>query len=115
MGNHVVKLTDENGLSCRVRVSLPLLQNGTDRYNSDWKTLDEGFLKFRSGGCQAVDTSPGDIFTNGNLQLCSGDYYGVDLYEFLGSSGWTNDSGEGIVHQPWVVNCKAGRITWALL
>jgi len=115
MGNHVVKLTDENGLSCRVRLSLPFLQNGTDPYNSGWKVLDEGFLKFSSGGCHAVDTKPGDIFTDGNLLLCSGQYHGVNLYEFLGSSGWTNDSGGGVVYQPWVVNCKPGRITWALL
>jgi len=115
MGNHVVELTDENGLSCRVRVSLPLLQNGTDPYNSAWKVLDEGFLKFRSGGCHAVDTKPGDIFTDGNLLLCSGNHHGVNLYSFLGSSGWTNDSGGGIIYQPWVVNCKSGRITWSLL
>jgi hypothetical protein len=37
------------------------------------------------------------------------------LYEFLGSSGWVNDSGEGVVYQSWVVNCKPGQITWELL
>ena len=115
MAKHIIKLSDANGLSCRISLSLPFLQNGTDPYNSTWKVLDEGFLKVRSGGCHAVDTSPGEIFTDGNLLLCAGQYHGVNLYEFLGSLGLANDSGRGIVYQGWVVNCKPGQITWALV
>src|SRR5687768_5569172 len=83
MGKHIVQLSDANGLSCRVRLSLPYLQNGTDPYNSAWKVLDEGFLKIRSGGCHMVDTEPGKTFTDGNLLLCSGKYHGVNLYSFV--------------------------------
>lgn len=115
MGKYVVELSDVNGLSCRVSLSLPVLKNGTDPYNSSWKILDEGFLKFRSGGCHMVDTTPGNIITDGNLLLCAGQYHGVNLHRFVGSLGLANDSGMGVLYQPWAVNGEPGQITWELL
>lgn len=115
MGNYVVQLVDANGLSCRISLSLPFFQNGTGPDNSSWRVLDEGFLKFRSGVCQMVDTTPGEIFTDGNLLLLVGPYHGVNLYEFAGKLGYANDFGTGVIHQPWVVNCEPGHIKWAVL
>lgn len=115
MGKHVVELVDTNGSSCRVRLSLPVLQNGTGPDNSSWNVLDEGFLKIRSGVCHMVDTTPGNIFTNGNLLLLSGQYHGVNLYEFVGSLGLANDFGTGVVYQAWALKCEPGHIKWAVV
>lgn len=69
-----------------------------------------------------VDTTPGTTFTHGNLLLCVPpyigtftQYYGVTLTDFVDSVGLANDSGSGVVHQPWAANCKPGQITWRLL
>lgn len=115
MGNYIVKLADSSGLSCRISLSLPFLQNGTDPTNSEWKVLDGGFLIHHWGGCHMVDTTPGNIFTDGNLLLCRGEHHGVNLYQFAGKLGYANDSGTGVVYQGWAASCKPGQITWMLV
>ena len=117
MGKYVVELVDFKGLRCRVKLSLPFFQNGTGPDNSSWEVLDEGFLKVRSGGCLMVDTTPGNIITNGNLLFLTGqqNYICVNLYSFVGSLGYANDFGTGIAEQPWVVNCDPGHLKWAVV
>ncbi len=113
---YVIELSDAEGLSCRVSLSLPLRKVSTSIGNSSWKVLDEGFLKYRSGGCDLRSAVPGRKFdVTGNLFLCVGAYYGVILNNFTSEWALVNDSGSGNVFQTWVKNCKPGAIGWALL
>jgi hypothetical protein len=120
MGKYVIKLTDSGGLSCRVDLSLPFFINQSDPDNSEWRVLDGGFLIFYWGGCLIVESTPGNIISEGDLHLCHGkisgvNILGVTLYKFVDNLCFANDSGTGVVHQPWAANCKPGKVTWALL
>ncbi len=113
---YIVEISDVKGLSCRVSLSLPLRKVGTTVENSTWKVLDEGFLKYRSGGCEIYSSVPGyRANVTGDLYLCFGGYYGVILYRFTSEWALVNDSGSGEVLQSWVKNCKPGTVGWALL
>lgn len=121
MRKYVVKLTDANGLSCRVDLSLLNFINQSDPDNTEWRVLDGGFLRFYWGGCLIVQSTPENIISEGDLHLChhgkiSATYnLGVTLYKFVDNLCFANDSGTGVVHQPWAANCKPGQITWTLL
>jgi hypothetical protein len=113
---YVIELSDIEGLSCRISLSLPIRKVATDRDNSTWKVLDEGFLKYRSGGCEIRSSVPGRTYpVTGNLRLCVGNYHGVILNNFTSEWALVNDSGSGYIYQPWVKNCKPGEIGWVLL
>jgi hypothetical protein len=113
---YIVELSDIEGLSCRISLSLPLRKVAANRDNSTWKVLDEGFLKYRSGGCEIRSAVPGKRFdVRGNLYLCVGDYHGLILYDFTDEWTLVNDAGSGMIYQPWVKSCKPGDIGWALL
>lgn len=113
---YIVELSDIEGLSCRIKLSLPVRKIGTNLKNSSWKVLDEGFLKYRSGGCE-MRKGNGDyvIDATGNLHLVAVGSWGVKLVDFIDRWSLVNDSGSGLVLQPWVVSCQPGQIGWSLL
>ncbi|MEP6900655.1 MAG: hypothetical protein ABJA66_02830 [Actinomycetota bacterium] len=106
-----VEIMDSDGSGCRIRLSLPLIKNNTDQTNSTWHILDEGRLKFRSGGCQIT----GKTGESGNLRLWVGDLGVIaTLFNFASMWGIANDSGSGEISQPGVVTIKPGKISWTL-
>ena len=109
--NYKVELTDDDGKSCKVRLSIPWDTAATDTTNSTWSILEEGFVKFRSGGCSAV----GGFATPLTLRLKRGNEYGIELFQFTDRLRLVNSSGEGKIYQPWCLSFKPEHITWALI
>src|SRR5262245_31154954 len=96
-----VEISDSDGNSFRVRISLPLDIAGTDPENSTWRVRDEGFLMYRSGGCSMVGAFAEPLtlrFLRGRRE------YGVALYQFTDWLRFVNDSGDGWVAGSWAVN-----------
>lgn len=107
-----VEITDSDGNSFRVQLSLPLDIAGTDPANSTWSVADEGFLKYRSGGCSGVGAFAEPL----DLGLLRGrKEYGVVLYQFTDWVRFVNDSGDGRVAGSWAGSLTPGDITWVLL
>ena len=117
MGKYIVEITDMDGTSSRIELTLPVFKNSTNIGNSKWITRDEGFLKFRSGGCvMRSSTGKTGIFNTAHLRLYVNPNHGwgISLNNFLDELGTANDSGGGVVQQPWVIVCKPGDIGWVL-
>lgn len=109
---YLVELSDDDGKTCQISLSIPFDTAGTNKTNSTWRVKDEGLVRFRSGGCSVA----GQFATPLELRLARGNEYGIQLYEFASAILRTiNDSGEGYIYQSWCVNFKPGHITWALI
>src|SRR5262245_55761000 len=100
---YLVEISDDNGDSCRIRLSLPLNKARTNPDNSTWHVVDEGCLKYRGGGCQLQGYGVGQP---ADLQLARGGTYGVVFYEFLDGQSWANDSGTGWLFPRWATGLK---------
>lgn len=112
---YVIEISDADGNTCQVKLSLPLFKNHTKETNSNWKVLDEGLLKHRSGSCRIrSSTGKREQFVSGDLYLLdrANSQWGVKLFVFLDAFNLINDSGGGILVQPWVVSMKSGNISW---
>jgi hypothetical protein len=109
---YTVELTDDDGKSCTVNLSIPFDVAGTGTDNSTWRVANEGSIKFRSGGCEVA----GGRFEELTLRLVRGTHYGVSLYSFTSKLIRTiNSSGEGNIHQSWCLSFKPGHISWVLV
>ena len=109
---YVVELNDVDGNHFQIEMHLPWLSQSTALDNSTWKVLNEGFIKYRSGGCEAEKTArvgPTDI------HLVLGGYWGIKFFKLFDSAGLVNSSGSGEIAQPWVVNFKPGTFGWTLI
>ena len=111
--NYTVELSDVDGNACKVKLSLPIIKVNTEKTNSTWRTLDQGAIKFHSGGCQASGT--GGWFSALNLELLTGDTYIIILSEFTDGARMVNSSGNGEIVQVACLSFKPGKITWAVL
>ncbi len=109
--HYIVELTDDDGRSCKISLSIPWFVVWTDVTNSTWRVLDEGFVRFRSGGCEAI----GEAFSPMELRLVRGNEYGIQLFTFTSKHRTINSSGEGHIHFKWCVSFKSRHITWALI
>lgn len=140
--NRVVTITDKNGRFFRIKITtikdIPLIKRipgGLDprifketlqkrgwmggSVTGEWKTLDEGYIKVRSGKTRTRFSDNGDLTTSDLLILgdqgiktYDGNYFfGIQLFEYEHSLGG-NSKGEGVVIQPWVVAFEPGRISW---
>ena len=109
---YVVELNDVDGNHFQIEMHLPWLSSTTNVGNSTWKVLNEGFIKYRSGGCNATkETGFGPM----EIQLVFGGYSGSSFFKFFDSAGLVNSSGSGEIAQPWVVNFKPGTFGWTLI
>ncbi len=109
---YVVELNDVDGNHFQIEMHLPWLSSTTDLGNSTWKALNEGFIKYHSGGCDHVKKGgfePADIY------LFVGEYWGIKFLKFFDSAGLVNSSGAGEIMQPWVVSFKPGAFGWTLI
>lgn len=111
--DYTVELSDVDGNACKVKLSLPINKVDTDKTNSTWRTLDQGAIKFHSGGCQAWGS--GGWFSALNLSLLVGDNEIINLSGFTDSMRFVNSSGTGEIVQVACLSFKPGKITWALL
>jgi len=109
---YVVELNDVDGNSFQIEMHLPWMEFTADTGNSTWKVLNEGFIKYRSGGCEALKKSGWEPT---HIQLLSGKYWGIKFFKFFDSAGLVNSSGEGVSMQPWVVSFKPGDFGWTLI
>ena len=111
--DYTVELSDVDGNACKVKLSLPIIKVNTDKTNSTWRTLDQGAIKFHSGGCLAWGSV--GFFSALNLQLLTGDNWIINLSEFTDGARMVNSSGNGEILQVACLSFKPGKITWALL
>jgi hypothetical protein len=109
-----IEITDEDGNSCRIRLRLPSPIKLANPSNSKWRVLDEGFLKFRSGGCKIAGAEGSHFFPDLDLYLCRGDTWGLMLYEFTDWTTIVNESGTGTIVQPWCLTFVPYHITWTV-
>lgn len=120
---YIIELSDQGGKSCRVKLDLPLKKSSARTDNSTWRVLDEGFLKFRSGGCAIlgiretglIETDESAWFALSTLLLYVGKTPLIKVDEFEDRLGFANSSGEGEIKQEVVTGFKPGKITWTLL
>jgi hypothetical protein len=106
--DHLLDISDVDGKAFRISIELPLNYRTTNQRNSSWRVLDEGILKFRSGGCLFKGITTDDIF------LFVGDEAGLSIFRLFEDNALVT-TGSGEVRQSWCVQLKPGRITWVLL
>lgn len=118
MGKYIVELTDRNGVTGCIQITLPWRKVGTNKTNSTWRVLDESFLKVRSGTCQVellIENNLGVMIPPLDLKLVAKGFWGVNLYSFTDRWTLVEESGTGEILQAWVGHCKPGAIKWSLL
>lgn len=119
MGQYTVQISDMDGNACNIRLSLPVFKQFSSSENSTWRVLDEGLLKYRSGGLKITGSAGGGFgkAQTGNLRMFVVEKYGagVFLYDFLDEWSLANDSGSGFLAQPWAISMKPGAIGWVLV
>ena len=109
---YVVELNDADGKHFQIEMHMPWLSTTTIPENSTWKALDEGFIKYHSGGCMAGKEKglhPTDIV------LIAVEHWGIKFFKFFDYAGLVNSSGSGEIVQSWVVNFKPGKFGWTLI
>jgi hypothetical protein len=143
MRDEVLEIRDKRGTTFKMKVSTPtskkrLLVRTVERakdlvtindsnwfdwaLSGDWKTVGEGFIRYRVGKTRSRPSGNGDLTTRDLLILGAEgiktydgqDLFGMQLFEYEDLLG-TNSSGEGLVIQPWVIALTSGRISWKLL
>ena len=116
---YIVELTDLDAKSCRIQLTLPFAKKKTYPGNSNWRVLDEGFFKYRTGGCNII--SPGNkagfTLERMDLHLVFGneDNTLIVFKEFIDIYTIVNDSGSGDAYQYNCVNFTSGYFGWVLL
>jgi hypothetical protein len=94
--------------------------------SGDWKTLDEGFIRYRSGTTRSRFSEKGDLTTSDLVLLAPEggtgiqtydrkDLFGIQLFEYESLALLEEREGEGIVVQPWAINVTPGRIKWTVV
>jgi hypothetical protein len=114
--NYIYEISDDEGTTCRIKISIPFFRAYTNATNSSWQVLTEGGLRYRSGSLNAhYEKSTSNSF----LRFLRGkaDYweYGMDLYYTSDEYNLTNSAGTGILYQPWNLSLKPGWISWTLI
>ena len=112
MADYIVEIGDEKGKSFKISVSVTTTFAGVNSQGS-WRTIDKGFICFNSGVTK-VDDSKGTLTTNHLVLFNSKNEAGIrlnDFHDWLGA----NDTGTGLIAQPWVLDFTYGRISWALV
>lgn len=119
---YIIELSDQDGKSCRIKLALPLAPSQSRPDNSTWRVLDEGFFKFRSGGCHAYamegtgkEIGNRSFHAKGKMVLYVGKNWLIRINEFTDNWGLVNSTGDGEVKQEDVVNFKPGKFTWTLI
>lgn len=137
MSGIVLEINDKNNRSFKIIIYTPSSQLSLIRFVKDakraltrggwfggspsgsWKTVDEGFIRFRSGETRSRFSGNGDLTTldllilgpEGIKAYDGQDRFGLQLFEYEDFFG-ANSEGEGFVIQPWVINLTPGRISW---
>lgn len=96
-------------------LTLPLIKSTSNTGNSTWRVLEEGFIKYRGGGCYLHNPDDKGFASTGNLYLVYGKTYGIVLNVFVDNWRLVNDSGSGVIYQSWCVSCKPGVLNWVLI
>ena len=109
---YVVELNDVDGNHFQIEMHLPWISSTTDQGNSTWKALNEGFIKYHSGGCH--DAKIGGIAPT-DILLFEGEYWGIKFRKFFDWAGLVNSSGSGEIMQPWSMDFKPGEFGWTLI
>jgi hypothetical protein len=139
MDKKVLRITDKRGTWFRLKVATrdikskagSAVNSFADFINigvpslsgqAHWLSMDEGFIRPRSGLVRVRASSNGDLTTRDALILAhsgikthdGNDLFGMQLFEY---EDWlsVNDEGEGIVIQPWVLSLVPGRIRWSVI
>lgn len=120
---YTIEISDQDGKACRISLAFPLIKSQARPNNSTWQTLDQGLIKFHSGGCGLFGIKGSHLFeTDGGagffgsafLTLFVGKKPMIQLDEFEKWNG-LNRAGEGKIAQAAVLSFKPGNITWVLL
>lgn len=109
---YIVELNDVDGNHFQIEMHLPFFSFDAEVGNSTWKTLDEGFVKYHSGGCYATKEK-GHVPIN--IFLLMNGLYGIRFFELFDDNSFINSSGKGMAEQSWVVNFKPGGFGWTLI
>jgi hypothetical protein len=140
MSDTFVEIKDKSGNTFRMKFSRPTSKFMIVKYPQiwkrmltsggwfggsvagNWKTLDEGFIRYHAGKTRTRFSENGDLTTSdliitgseGIKTFDGPDVFGMQLFEYEDIWG-PNSRGEGIVIQPWVINLAPGRINWRRL
>jgi len=104
-----VEIKDDRGTKFKIKVISP---NDSGKTGT-WYSFDKGYIQYNGGTTEYIHAS-GTFFTSHVHLVNSKPEWGVQLNNFRGL--WSaNESGEGIILQPWVLAINWGRITWSLV
>jgi hypothetical protein len=113
MGRHTVEIGDVAGNSFKISVNIGYTGVHTE---GSWRSLDKGWIRYNSGIAKKYQVD--GTISEADLRLFGTDGfdggYGIVLYKW-DDIGGTNDQGTGMLYQPWVLNAKPGKISWALV
>ena len=139
MSNYILRIHDKKGNSFRMKIMTTseffpirkiqeakeiLVRGGWfgGAVNGEWKILDEGYIRLRSGKLRTRFSENGDLTTCDLLVLGTDgiktydaqDKFGMQLFQYEDVLG-VNHEGEGVVIQPWVMALVPGRISWKVV
>lgn len=118
MGKHTIQISDDDGKTFKIVVSIGL--GGSSMGN--WRSLDYGRIRYTQGRAEHQNCSD-DVITfslSGYLNDMvlfdspQSQKYGLRLNEYSNIFG-IKDQGMGYVWQPWVLDLKPSRISWVLI
>lgn len=114
MSRHTVSISDEDGKAFKIVVTIGFFGSSI----GSWHSLEVGRIRYTQGkvvygedpGSLGLSTRDIYLFDSPQSQT-----YGIRLNEYNGWTGMVNDQGMGYLMQPWVLNFKPYRISWALV
>jgi hypothetical protein len=112
MANYVVEIGDDEGHSFKVSVDLVTTLTGNS--TGSWRSLDKGFIRYNSGAAKNQTADGGGLSDRDVVLLNRDGTWGV-RFNFFHDWVGANDQGNGTILQPWILNFKAGPISWVLV
>ncbi|MBX7175010.1 MAG: hypothetical protein K1X72_28795 [Pyrinomonadaceae bacterium] len=115
MSKHIVSISDEDGKAFKITVSIGFLGSSI----GSWHSLEVGRIRYTQGKVLYMDETEGFFgsFLSRHILLFDSPQsqnYGMRLNDYYGFAG-VNDQGMGYLYQPWVLDFKPYRISWALM
>ena len=110
MSKHTIQISDEDGKSFNVIVSIGYVGWSV----GDWRSVEKGFIRYTQGRVEYEMTTVPTVRDLWLYDSPQSIYHGLRLNDYANGAG-VNNQGMGYLWQPWVLDFKPHRISWVLV
>ena len=110
MSKHTIQISNEDGQSFQIIVSIGYTGNSI----GNWRSLEKGYIRYAQGRAEYGNTKEPTVRHVWLYESMQSDISGLRLNDYANWLG-VNDEGMGYLWQPWVLNFKPYRISWVLV